>query len=245
MTPDLDAALVRKYPRLLAQRNLPVTHSCLGWGIECADGWFHLLDGLFEAVAMHVDEASISPEVAQAKQKLGTLRVYWDGDDEFIRGATWLAEEVSARTCEVTGAPGRTTVRGGFVQVLCPQVAQTVGAVPPRRAKAGDATPLQGADVQFPTAEELITTYGEVLKGAIDVPPGWMPLSEAVLVAAMGVAGGGISVSAIVVERGELKVTMVDPCAYGRGIALTAWAIADRTDLETGVLRPVPESNEL
>jgi hypothetical protein len=56
--------------------------------------------------------------VDQVKEKFGTLRFYYHGGDEYIRGLVGMAEAMSARTCEECGAPG-TTEGPGWIRTLC------------------------------------------------------------------------------------------------------------------------------
>lgn len=54
----------------------------------------------------------------QVKEKFGTLRFYYHGGDDYIRGLEAMADSMSARICEECGKPGK--VRdGGWVRVLC------------------------------------------------------------------------------------------------------------------------------
>jgi hypothetical protein len=54
----------------------------------------------------------------QVKEKFGTLRFYYKGGDEYIRGLVALAEDMSAHICEDCGDTG-TTRGGGWVRTLC------------------------------------------------------------------------------------------------------------------------------
>ena len=56
----------------------------------------------------------------QVKEKYGTLRFYYDGGDDTIDGMVRMAEAMSAVTCEVCGAPGK-TLGGGWIRTLCRQ----------------------------------------------------------------------------------------------------------------------------
>lgn len=69
-------------------------------------------------------ERSVSdpcPQVVavQVKEKFGTLRFYYDGGDQYVRGIDSMAESMSARTCEVCGNPGK-VYHNGWVTTLCP-----------------------------------------------------------------------------------------------------------------------------
>ena len=62
----------------------------------------------------------IAPVVAiQVKEKYGTLRFYYSGGDDFVEGAVWLAEMMSAVTCEECGAPASLERDQGYFQTLC------------------------------------------------------------------------------------------------------------------------------
>ena len=54
----------------------------------------------------------------QIKEKFGTLRFYYNGGDDYIRGLVSMAESMTARTCEDCGKPGKSTT-GGWIRVLC------------------------------------------------------------------------------------------------------------------------------
>ena len=56
----------------------------------------------------------------QVKEKYGTLRFYYNGGDDMISGMERMAEAMSAVTCEVCGAPGK-TLGGGWIRTLCRQ----------------------------------------------------------------------------------------------------------------------------
>lgn len=48
----------------------------------------------------------------QVKEKFGTLRFYYEGGDDYVRGLVSMAESMSAVTCEVCGDAGRLRGRG-------------------------------------------------------------------------------------------------------------------------------------
>jgi hypothetical protein len=65
-----------------------------------------------------VPEPVLQVVATQVKEKYGTLRFYFDGGDDYIDGIIAMAESMSARTCEVCGAPG-TSNGGGWIRTLC------------------------------------------------------------------------------------------------------------------------------
>lgn len=105
MHPDLDRALCERYPKLFARRHDPTC--CMAEGFACQDGWYHLLDGLCSQLQHDTDQLG-APQlvVTQVKQKLGTLRFHvGPAATPRQRGAIELAYALSARICEICGAP--------------------------------------------------------------------------------------------------------------------------------------------
>jgi len=54
----------------------------------------------------------------QVKEKFGTLRFYYSGGDDYIRGLVSMAESMSGVTCEECGNPG-TQTPGGWIKTVC------------------------------------------------------------------------------------------------------------------------------
>jgi len=68
--------------------------------------------------------------VVQVKEKYGTLRLYWEGNDmaaateQAVEDAVALAEARSACTCEVCGRAGVLYARGDWLATACPDHAR-------------------------------------------------------------------------------------------------------------------------
>ena len=62
----------------------------------------------------------VVPQVTldQVKEKFGTLRFYYSGGDDTIRGMVRMAESMSSVTCEECGKPG-TSTSGGWIKTVC------------------------------------------------------------------------------------------------------------------------------
>ena len=131
MKQELDKLLCEKYPKMLVNRNKPMTETCMCWGFECGDGWFQILDSLMGNIQHHIDwnnknfekgykQYKQVPQVTldQVKEKFGTLRFYYTGGDDVISGMVRMAESMSAVTCEQCGNPG-TTGGQGWITTLC------------------------------------------------------------------------------------------------------------------------------
>jgi hypothetical protein len=65
-----------------------------------------------------VPEACSQVVAMQVKEKFGTLRFYYSGGDDYVRGLENMAESMSAVTCEECGSPG-VVRKGGWIRVLC------------------------------------------------------------------------------------------------------------------------------
>jgi hypothetical protein len=67
----------------------------------------------------------------QIKEKFGTLRFYYTGGDDYIRGLESMADSMSSVICEVCGSPGksRSTKKQRWVLVLCDKHAEEQGYI--------------------------------------------------------------------------------------------------------------------
>ena len=119
MKAELENKLVRKYPKIFSQKDLPPSESLMCFGFECGDGWYNIIDSLCECIQQYVDNNKKEQvEATQVKEKFGTLCFYVSGADDLVYGMIWLAEHISGRTCEQCGEPGR--LRGkGWLYTMC------------------------------------------------------------------------------------------------------------------------------
>jgi len=142
MNTYLEKKLFKKYPRLFQDKDLDMRKTCMCWGIECADGWYTLLDQLCHCIEEHFwnkenhklwkdNKSSIDfdtfkqdlskteyARASQVKEKYGGLRFYMTEEDDYVGGLIRLAEGLSYYICEKCGNPGRPN-RGGWVTTLC------------------------------------------------------------------------------------------------------------------------------
>lgn len=109
-------ALKAKYPRLF--------RSDQPRGIECSDGWLHLLDMLcFELdreLSLLPPEIQNDMYVTLAKEKFGSLSFSMSRSTPFMRGAIAMAENMSYDICEECGAPA-VTRNATWIKTLCDQ----------------------------------------------------------------------------------------------------------------------------
>lgn len=140
MTPEKDAQLCTKYPKIFRDRHAPMSETCMCWGLDCGDGWYDLIDVLCSRIQGHVDNkiasqkyalqrGDLKPEdvssdedfqvvAAQVKEKFGSLRFYVDGADDDVSGMIAMAEGMSCRICEDCGGKG-TLRKGSWWRTMC------------------------------------------------------------------------------------------------------------------------------
>jgi len=124
MKKEHDEYLCKVYPKMMVNRNAPMTETCMCWGFECGDGWFPILNQLMGNIQHHIDWKNRTEEVVQqvvleqVKEKFGTLRFYYSGGDDYISGLVSMAESMSGVICETCGNPG-TSTSGGWIKTAC------------------------------------------------------------------------------------------------------------------------------
>ena len=124
MKRELDEYLCKVYPKIMVNRDKDMKETCMCWGFECGDGWFQILNQLMGNIQNHIDWQNREKEVVrqvtldQVKEKFGTLRFYYSGGDDTIRGMVSMAESMSSVTCEECGKPG-TSTSGGWIKTVC------------------------------------------------------------------------------------------------------------------------------
>jgi len=96
------------------QNNPRPFHAIEGFGIECGDGWFDIIDKL----SKQIEDLKVGAVAVQVKEKYGTLRFYLNGYNEKIDKFIRTAERKSAKTCEVCGKPGKLHT-DGWCYVSC------------------------------------------------------------------------------------------------------------------------------
>lgn len=125
MRTDLDTLLCDRYPQIFRDRLSAESAGSMSRGFTHGNGWFQLVETLCDEIQRHVEQAGTPAVIArQVKEKLGTLRFYYQGGDEFIAGLVAMAQGLSAYLCEDCGAPG--CCAGTPIATLCPDHARPV-----------------------------------------------------------------------------------------------------------------------
>ena len=213
MSPDLENALYSAWPEVFGNGNRTPGAFAMSWGFECDDGWAALIDAVCEVTTSHASSGAHRVLAAiQVKQKVGSLRVYFDDYCEFCDGARLMAEAYSAFVCEVSGAPGhRVGVNG--VKTLSSKIAE-----------------------QFGFSGDMPESPVRVVQG---VPPGWHNLSSALIDRAAWLQPG---TALQFRRGEDDRLAVVTDCADValRGAIASAVALSRRTDPLTGVVRFEP-----
>ena len=135
MKQELQQKLYDKYPELFSNKDKSIMESCMGWGIECGDGWYDILSSLCWMIKQHEDNNRWQTEYKQKedatytsdyypvkfdqiKEKFGGLRIYFTGGDSYIEGLVSMAESFSYQICELCGERGKPN-EGGWISTLC------------------------------------------------------------------------------------------------------------------------------
>jgi hypothetical protein len=68
--------IINKYPLLFARYYLPMTETCMCWGLQIGKGWYPIIDDLCSKIQKLIDEDVIKKfEFDEIKQKFGSLRI--------------------------------------------------------------------------------------------------------------------------------------------------------------------------
>jgi len=125
MKKELENKLFEKYSKILPNgRNVDMRENLMCFGFSCGDGWYNILDTLFEKICEALGEEN-EIIMVQVKEKFGSLRVYFDhvkGNEEIynkINDFISCAEYESSITCEICGKKGELKNDTGWVSTLC------------------------------------------------------------------------------------------------------------------------------
>jgi hypothetical protein len=151
MTPELEQHIREKYPLIFSQRcemsindgwfdiidslcaniqsridnSVDRRKRAIKWNEDVNDPEYDWSDkaSFIERKEREVPELVEQVVATQVKEKFGTLRFYYDGGDDYIRGLDAMADSMSGRICEDCGKPGKRTT-GGWIRTLCDEHTQ-------------------------------------------------------------------------------------------------------------------------
>ena len=121
MKKELQEKLYEKYPKIFAQKDLPMSESALCWGCQCGDGWFDLIDTLCHDIQDYINKHKLEQvEVTTVKEKFGGLRFYIDkGFNDGLYNIIQKAEDDSYTICEHCGSEAENQKIHGWMVTLC------------------------------------------------------------------------------------------------------------------------------
>jgi len=120
----LDQELVKKFPLLYRDRSGPATHTLMGFGFDCGDGWADILFALSRKLETEIrrlekKNPDIQYKASQVKEKYGTLSFYMNYSTPIMNRWIGEAEKLSARTCETCGHRGKLVNINMWYSTLC------------------------------------------------------------------------------------------------------------------------------
>jgi len=98
MKQALQEKLFADFPKMFRQKDLPMTETCMCWGIDCPDEWFDIIYGVCETIQTMTDNnkdlSDKYPQVefTQVKEKFGALCMYNDTNTDYVNGVIDMAD---------------------------------------------------------------------------------------------------------------------------------------------------------
>jgi hypothetical protein len=131
MSPDLDALLCARYPKLFRNRHKP--SSPLNWGIAVGDGWFDLVDTACRRLQEAVNAGlTKQPTVLEVKEKFADLVLQVAPVNDVTRPIMGNATRASRSVCSECGQAGVLRSTDGWLSTRCDAHA-TAGSVVAKR----------------------------------------------------------------------------------------------------------------
>ena len=152
---DVWAGFMERYPILFKQKDLPMTETCMCWGIECPPGWYDVVKDVCDKIETINNtvgkQFKFEIQATQVKEKFGTLRIYLaaysldienmsDEDHNIMYTLEEICEDVVARAecqteniCKICGKPiyeGNRVVSKGWIGFYCKECADKKSVVP-------------------------------------------------------------------------------------------------------------------
>lgn len=126
MRQELDKLLCEKYPKIFADRNKPMTETCMCWGFECGDGWYNIIDQLCSNIQHHIDWSVKNNQWDHNYNAMITKALAGDITDleEYYKGYINAEERM-----EETLQNGLREVRPVISQVVAEQVKEKFGTL--------------------------------------------------------------------------------------------------------------------
>jgi len=72
MNKEIQDKIFAKYPAIFRQKDLPITETCLCWGLECSEGWAKIIDNLSGAIQYTIENCQTSITLKNEKTETYT-----------------------------------------------------------------------------------------------------------------------------------------------------------------------------
>ena len=88
--------------------------------IECGNGWYDLLDAMFECIQKDLEKTPRPNfKITQIKEKFGILRIYIENSNQYIDKIILQAKSMSEHICETCGEYGQLRDSSYWKKVRC------------------------------------------------------------------------------------------------------------------------------
>ena len=129
MKEELQTELFKKYPEIFKEKDLPMSKTCMCWGIACDDGWYKIIENVCSKLQAIKNLVGLQVIAKQVKEKYGGLCFYYgcEGNSkdidkqwiEIVDNIVSQAENKSYTICEICGDFGELCVKGLWYKTLC------------------------------------------------------------------------------------------------------------------------------
>jgi hypothetical protein len=83
MKKELEEQLYKKYPKLFAERNLPMTQTCMCWGLDCSEGWYNIIERMCGLIQHYIKETRKQSAIIRRYNRI--LKQAINGNDRNLR----------------------------------------------------------------------------------------------------------------------------------------------------------------
>jgi hypothetical protein len=83
MKQELEEQLYKKYPKLFAERKLPMTQTCMCWGCAHGDGWYNIIERMCALIQHHINETRKQSAIIRRYNRI--LKQAINGNDRNLR----------------------------------------------------------------------------------------------------------------------------------------------------------------
>ena len=78
MESELEKKLFDKHLKIFGQKDLPMSQTCMCWGIDCGDGWYWIMDMLCGTIQSYCDNRNDGVRIRQKERnKITRWYKFW------------------------------------------------------------------------------------------------------------------------------------------------------------------------